>query len=135
MAFFVRSSPSQSINASPFIQGLLDDPDRETALQTLGLDSAVGYDIVLLAGQSNMVGWTGSGLNPALDTTDPRIRCWPGSGPNQGQIILASDPLPHREQRGSTEIGLGMTFAREYVRTIPCNRSMLLVCAALGGTG
>jgi hypothetical protein len=120
---------------SSFIQQLLDDPDGATARRTLGLDGSIGYDVILLAGQSNMVGWSGGGVNSAIDTTDPRIRCWPGTGPNLGQIILAADPLPHRELRGINDIGLGMTFAREYVKTIPFNRSVLLVCAALGGTG
>jgi len=62
--------------------------------------------------------------------TDPRIFMWhPISG-----IITAQDPLVHQEQRNIGTAGLALTFAKEYLKTIPSNRKVLLVGAAYGGT-
>lgn len=93
----------------------------------------VGYDIIIVAGQSNA---TGSGATTAettyLDPKDPRVFQWPGNGANVGNIIAGFDPLFHHT--GSFSVGPGMPFAREYVKRVPANRTVLLVPVARGAT-
>lgn len=94
----------------------------------------LGADVWVLCGQSNEVGF-GDGLDTAyLDTADPRIVQWPGSGAYVGSVVAAIDPLFHREQHAGAA-GHAMTFARRYVRTIPANRRVMLVPCAAGSTG
>lgn len=89
-----------------------------------------GYDVVLLAGQSNMAG------RAILDASDPdaavnsRIFMW---DPVNG-IVPAKDPIVHQEPIKNGTAGLGLTFAKEYLQRIPSNRKILLVGAAYGGT-
>lgn len=90
-----------------------------------------GNDVVLLAGQSNMSGY-GAYIVPGFDTTDVRIQQWGPSGAPQ----LAIDPLLHPDAPYNTgRIGPGMSFARNYLKTLPANRKVLLVPAASAGTG
>ncbi|WP_435084360.1 sialate O-acetylesterase [Gordonia hongkongensis] len=106
---------------------------QAAALQAANPDD-VGYDIILLIGQSNMVGGGSDTVNTTwLDPADPRILQFPGSGPYENQIVAALEPLYHRYQ-GATA-GPGLPFARDYVRQIPLNRKVLLVPAAKGSTG
>lgn len=94
----------------------------------------VGDDVVLLVGQSNMVGY-GSGLDTTyLDPPDPRIKQYPGSGSYLGKVVTAIDPLFHTEQFAGG-VGLAMSFAREYVRTMSSSRRLLFVPCARGNTG
>ncbi|MBL0727225.1 sialate O-acetylesterase [Piscinibacter sp. HJYY11] len=100
-------------------------------------DNTAGYDIFLLAGQSNMAG---RGLVTApIDadgTPDPAIRMW---SHDTQSIVEAKDPLLHPE-RGSkpTGVGPGMSFAKAYLAWRRANgfpnRKVLLVGAAWGGT-
>lgn len=93
--------------------------------------SVVGYDVVLLIGQSNMSGY-GAYLVPGFDTTDPRIQQWS----HAQAIILASDPLEHPDAPfNAGRIGPGMSFARTYIKTLPTTRKVLLVPAAVKATG
>lgn len=97
----------------------------------------VGCDVILLAGQSNMVSYgTGVVDTTYLDTADPRIVQWPGSGTyfGLGRPIAGVDPLFHHEQKAGT-VGHPLEFARRYVRLIPANRRVLLVPCAHGATG
>ncbi|MEY9997073.1 hypothetical protein ABIE67_009105 [Streptomyces sp. V4I8] len=87
-----------------------------------------GYDVVLLAGQSNMVGWGTGRDNPADAAVHPRVFQW---HPNRG-IIPARDPLVH--QGPSNRIGMGITFGKAFAQSLPSNRKVLLVGAAWGGT-
>jgi hypothetical protein len=93
----------------------------------------VGYDIIIVAGQSNA---TGSGAVGAetnyLDPKDSRVFQWPGNGVNVGNIVAGFDPLFHHT--GSYSVGPGMPFARGYAKTVPNNRSVLLVPTARGAT-
>lgn len=100
----------------------------------------VGFDVVLIIGQSNAVGWVAGAK--ALDTVylDPaegRIAQWPSSGSYAalGRPIQAIDPLfqPAGQQTGC--VGPGMPFARELVRKLKSNRKVLLVPCAVSGTG
>jgi len=92
-----------------------------------------GYDIWILAGQSNM---EGRGLpydTTRLDPIDPRIFQYSSSGTWANQINAAVDPL---DMYGTVKqgIGPGMQFARWQAGVIPANRRILLVPVAAGGT-
>ncbi len=105
------------------------------ALKSNAVDPTnVGYDIVLLAGQSNM---TGSGTlapeNKWLDPWSPRIYQFAGSGANANTIIAGIDPLFHYVQAGS--VGPGVGFGKEYLKTVPNSRTLLFVPTARGATG
>ena len=99
-------------------------------------NTSAGYDIILLAGQSNMAGR--GALSSPVDTDgkpDAAIKMW---DPAHG-IVTAVDPLIHQEPHGATRVGLGMSFAKAYLahlrKTGFPNRKVLLVGAAWGGTG
>jgi hypothetical protein len=94
-----------------------------------------GYDIVLLAGQSNMAG------RGAYDATidgipDPRVSQFGGyaSGPYYQTIISGADPLQFPEAVENGLLGPGTWFARAYANSIAPNRRVLLVPVAWGGT-
>ena len=92
--------------------------------------STPGYDVVLLVGQSNMVG-IGTGVDDAGDAAvDPRIMQWE---PYTNTIIPAFDPIYHNQ--ALDYIGLPMTFAKAYAKRMAPGRQLLLVGAATGGTG
>ena len=95
----------------------------------------IGYDVILVAGQSNAVGF-GSGLDVTyLDRPDPRIFQFPTTSDTYAdEVIGAVDPLFHYKQSVGN-VGHAMTFAREYVRRIPQNRKVLLVPTGMGGSG
>lgn len=99
-------------------------------------DNSTGYDIILLAGQSNMAG---RGAIPSpIDpdgAPDAAIKMW---DPVNG-IVTAKDPIIHPEKGSKpTQVGMGMTFAKSYLSRIRMtgypNRKILLVGAAWGGT-
>lgn len=110
------------------------------------LDLAIGgCDIVLLCGQSNMVGWqgtNGSGSNtidPVLDAANPYIYQWSNASLS---VVTGTDPLEHPDQQVDA-IGLGMTFAKSllsfntdnhYNRIGPVRPICLLPCG-FGATG
>lgn len=102
-------------------------------LPSAALNTAdVGYDLVLLWGQSNM-----SGRGTAFDTTrydpsDPRIQQWGASGTYTGVISQAVEPLAMHDT--ASGIGPGLVFARWYLHSAPVNRRVLLVPSAHGGT-
>lgn len=105
------------------------------ATDSSGVDPTdVGYDVVILAGQSNMSGSGGPLLTSVYDTPDPRIWQYAASGTYQGSIIRGLDPLENPAPDASSEVGPGMQFAREWLRRVPQNRSVLLVPTAIGGS-
>jgi hypothetical protein len=89
-----------------------------------------GYDVVLIAGQSNAAGW-GHFHTQVYDPTDPRIVQLPDA--IAGPVIRAEDPLSFPDYsyanglQGSDRMGAALTFAR-------CYRGVLLVPAAYAGT-
>lgn len=107
-----------------------------SSLPTQAVDTSAGYDVILLAGQSNMAG-RGVVRNPidADGTPDPAIKMWdPANG-----IVEAKDPIVHPELGSKpTGVGLGMSFAKAYLAKLRSsgypNRKILLVGAAWGGT-
>lgn len=106
-------------------------PAATTSQDCVAKRSLTGYDIVLLAGQSNMAGY-GAYLVPALDRTDPRIKQWM----RDATIAEATEPLDHPNFPFNIgRIGPGLSFGRAYLTDLPANRSVLLVPASTGGSG
>lgn len=93
----------------------------------------VGYDVILLAGQSNMSGRGAGYDNTRLDLPDPRIFQYGNSGTWANTISSAIEPLAMHDTPSG--MGPGLQFARWYAHTVPGNRRILLVPAAHGGTG
>lgn len=93
---------------------------------------AAGYDVVLLMGQSNMSGY-GWGYDAAIDgVQNARIQQWSRGG----TPVAASETLQQADWGpGSTRVGMGTSFARSYLATLPSYRGVLLVPTAYGGTG
>ena len=105
-------------------------PDGTT--YTGGSDATHPYDVILLAGQSNM---QGAG-RPLRDLEEwPTIWQYPAANkPAAGQIIPAVDPLQNPGTISSLIAhGPGLFFAREYAIRHP-GRRVLLVPAAYSGT-
>ena len=89
-----------------------------------------GYDVFLLVGQSNMVGY-GTGPDNTTDAAvSPRVFMWDA---NNNVIAPAVDPLVMSQGPGF--VGLGLTFAKSYAASLASNRNVLLVGSATGGTG
>lgn len=106
--------------------GTTTDPAvPETAAET-------GFDVFLLAGQSNMVGWDRN-FDPVLDAPDPRIQQLGFWNNHRNFVIPALDPLDHPQRDNG--VGLAMQFSRAYLETLPKGRGILLVPSAFGGTG
>lgn len=100
-----------------------------------GSDAAdLGYDLVLLLGQSNMQGAGGAPL-PLLDVAHPRVYSFARVGANASAVVQAVDPLQHPNGNSNGSVGPGMPFARWQVDLLPGNRRILLVPAAYSGAG
>lgn len=92
-----------------------------------------GFDVYLLAGQSNMAG-KALGFNASgPDPVHPRVYVFPQTGVFAGQIALAADPLGHPD--ASTGMGPGLPFARWQTLRTSSNRNILLVPTAWTGSG
>jgi len=91
------------------------------------------YDIILLAGQSNMSG-RGT-IDAGIDTTDPNVYqfgCYDGFGTYR-TIFAGSDPLTMPDTVAAANgVGPGMFFGKRY--SLTRNRKVLLVPFARGGT-
>lgn len=94
-----------------------------------------GYDIILLAGQSNMAGWSTTGTSEFTDPTHPlidQVDCY-GSNGDLGVIKPATRTMDFRS--GVAGISPGLTFARWYIATgLNAGRKVLLVPAAANNT-
>jgi hypothetical protein len=95
----------------------------------------IGFDVVLVVGQSNAVGYGPTKDTTYLDPPSARIWQYAATGTYTNQVIQAIDPLQHQEPAGATNVGHAMSFARDYIRSIPENRQVLLVPSAKGSTG
>lgn len=88
----------------------------------------MAYDIIILAGQSNMAG-VGTPYGPKTDPEHPKIFQFSQAS----TIIPATEPLDM--PAGAGGIGPGFQFARHYVAAgLNGDRDVLLVPAARGGT-
>ncbi|MBI1301964.1 MAG: hypothetical protein GC137_09970 [Alphaproteobacteria bacterium] len=90
------------------------------------------YDVFLLAGQSNMVGFNGDGT---VDGPNPKIFeiDRDGNATLDKKIKLAEQPLQH-DGGSAGHIGLGYTFAEQYIADNP-DKKVILVPTARGTTG
>lgn len=103
------------------------------------IDMSTPLDIIVLAGQSNMVG-ASSGTPPDDGIDYPHPLLWAMSGSSQsgygavaGEIAGAVPPLQHRSANGG--LGPGHAFGRWYAENVmEEGRRALLLCTALGGT-
>jgi hypothetical protein len=122
-------------------------PYADDATQEWTYARPVGFDVVLLAGQSNMVGFTGpNSQDPLIDWTHDRIFQWSPTGGNGNdatyaqRLLKARDPLLWPGLQNVPEFGnewgpsAGMEFARKLLPFTPPGRSIVLVPAAVGGT-
>lgn len=80
-----------------------------------------------------MVGFNGP-VDSVLDATNDRIMQWGRVTPNNGKIIIAADPLDNISFNPDT-IGMGLTFAKNYLANVSSDRGILLVPCASPGTG
>jgi hypothetical protein len=97
-----------------------------------------GYDIILIAGQSNAVGY--GRYETAAVPTDPNIlefACPPenrhGCTLDNRTLQMANDPLSHLDSQRVRAVGFGMSFAQAYRKQNP-TRQVILVPAAIGST-
>jgi hypothetical protein len=98
----------------------------------------VGFDIILLLGQSNMAGR--GVIDANVDVSNSRVFQYGGDSTTAAtyqKIALAQEPLSHAEAIGSagTGVGPGLPFGRAYAAAQPSNRMILLVPCAMGSTG
>lgn len=99
-----------------------------------GLSLGPGFDIILLAGQSNMSGIRALPLDTArLDVTDGRIWQYGVAATLPGQIRIASAPLDMPD--ASPGVSPGQELARWYLQRAAPTRRVVLVGAAFTGTG
>jgi len=111
----------------------LDDTEIANFLdyQTAHWGIIVGYDVFLVAGQSNAVG-VNSGRTDELDGAVSRIYQYKNT---DDTLALAADPLDHPSSGGASSNGFALTFAKAYKTSIMAgNRAVILVPQAAGGT-
>lgn len=104
-----------------------------------------GYDVFLVAGQSNTYAGEileGSGdtqPDATLDSTDADIFQWGRFSPNNNTVIPAVEPLDHTGKTTGTEtwVGWALTFAKKYKQAgfLAGNRKILIIPCGKGSTG
>lgn len=92
--------------------------------------SETGYDVFLIAGQSNALG-AGIGQDKKLDAPDPNVHQLAGSGRNAGNIIAGEHPFWHHAR--AQGVGFGQTFGKLHAEAT--GRPVLIVGAARGEAG
>lgn len=93
---------------------------------------SLSFDVILLAGQSNM---SGRGVTGTIDSTPANLKqysCAPASA-NFQTIMSGSDPLEMEEGIETGQIGPGHSFGVQYMTNNP-TRGVLLVPFAHGST-
>jgi len=119
-------------SVSVFVLGDIS-PDPHDVVATPDAGDA-GYDVVILAGQSNMRGGNFGPIDTVrYDAADPRVWQWPAFGADVGLLETATEPLSHPGS-GSVGIGPGLSFAKWYAGWVAPNRRVLLVPAAVSST-
>jgi hypothetical protein len=113
-------------------RGAAGDPSWLRAAPAVS-DVSVGFDIVMLAGQSNMDG--AGTVDPDIDLGDSNIWSFPAQGVDVDTIIEGLDPLLHPSPSSGMYLGPGMPFARQWITLTSSVRKVLLVPCAVGGTG
>lgn len=150
----VNNSNSSSLAASDFsgelqraIAGEVEDfrfsgvTSMNDAGSVLEPSDFTGYDIIVIAGQSNAVGagkWPGGivGIDPLkadVPELDERIFQVNRYEP-QLSLVSGSETLQHIGFRDNKDaVGFGMSFARRYVAGLNKSRKVILIPAARGG--
>jgi hypothetical protein len=106
-------------------ENLASETEVLSLIQSLNIQANNQYDIFLVAGQSNT--HYGTGLDPAIDTSDPDIFQVGRFNGFDGKIIPASEPL-HHWTWDQTRIGFALTFAKLYKQnSLAPGRKILLV--------
>lgn len=120
-------------------EGIHDDETRRAIWDSLAYEwgiamTAHDYDVVVLAGQSNMVGYSNETADPILDALHPQIFMLErsGDGNHDKKVIAARLPLSHIAPQG--DVSLGFTLAKNYCAQYP-DRRLILVPVARGSTG
>lgn len=98
---------------------------------SFGAVAEPGYDVIVIAGQSNAVGYGCGPFEDVSQNQDGRIyQVLPS-----GFIARAEEPLLHAPSPGPGGKGFGMTFARVYaMEWLASDRQVLLVPSGLGAT-
>ncbi len=94
-----------------------------------------GYDIYLMAGQSNMVG-QGVSADGLQDFNDPRVFQFGGAAkdPRYRTIFLGNDPAHHEEGVNNKKVSPIFSFGRTMALKTARSRRILLVPVAHSGT-
>ena len=94
-----------------------------------------GYDIYLMAGQSNMVG-QGVSADGLQDFNDPRVFQFGGAAkdPRYRTIFLGNDPAHHEEGVNNKKVSPIFPFGRAMALKTDSSRRILLVPVAHSGT-
>lgn len=89
-----------------------------------------GYDIILLAGQSNMIGRYGP-IDSDLDKASQSVFMY---GYNRRVVEIAKNPIDQNGETADT-VGLGLNLGKSYAENyLDKGRKVLLIPAAKGGT-
>lgn len=91
--------------------------------------------LVVVLGQSNASGSATDHDPDGLDARDPRILTFPATGPDAGTIVPAREPLAPLGGHPPGGMGPGGPFASLLLPTLPPDATILIVPAAMGGTG
>lgn len=89
--------------------------------------AAPGYDVFLVAGQSNALG---AGVGQA-GPSHPRVHQFAGSGRNAGRTLVGEQPLWHHTR--APGVGFGLTFSALHAEAT--GKHVLLVPVARGESG
>ncbi len=98
-----------------------------------------GYDIFIVAGQSNSVGYGGGSFIDSSDSAElnQNIVQLGRFGDSNGKVIPLTTKLQHWDCQNPADCGIGFapTFARHYVvNRLKTGRKVLLIPAGRGGT-
>lgn len=131
LQFGVRDN-SGTVPLNAMMESLVYIPERLTGAQiaALGRPAPTGYDVFVVAGQSNTM--SGAGLDRDLDAPSDQIDQW-----LQGSYAArAVEPLDH-VSKPSSSIGFAQKFAKDYIAAgkLAAGRKILLVPCAQSGTG
>lgn len=125
--------PTDANAADAAIDASIPPSDANTDATDAEAPPTTGYDVFLLAGQSNMVG-RGQPADAELDAVHPAIFQWGRGGQREGQIVPATARLDHNDDALLDRVGLGLSFAKAYYAATSTPRPILLVPTARGGS-
>jgi len=108
------------------------------AISQAGLFDITGFDnmpvhILMVAGQSNAIGFGQDGMDPEKDNWHPRIWCLPGGDFNNWSaddttLDIANDPIQYQEQVNN-QVSPAMAAARRIVAAHPNHRVVIVPMA------